>query len=367
MKYLKTLKQFASEFITKTKVDISRGVRHTVRLHGPSGIGKTAIVKQLVERLAEETGEPWGFKTINIANHGAWDLLGVPDIVEIEGTRKTTFAPPDFLPDLSVEGTPAHGVFFIDEIDKAEGDMVNALMPLLYEGKVSSNYILPEGWIIVSAQNRLVDSSGSTASANVANTRRAIDVGIYADANDLADYAASSNWNPLIAAFLSFRPDLVHEYPNGIDAKKAKTITAFACPATWEMTNDFLQYGYSHDVLQGYLSDGVLGEAVATEFCKFLKVVKELPNWSDICKGARPEVSDVSIKYALTSSLAHQAINGHYPKAWANCISYCHEVLGPEFGVIFVRLATAKYPELEDTQEYRDYKTTNQDLFINNQ
>ena len=53
---------------------------------------------------------------------------------------KTTFAPPDFLPDLSVEGTPAHGIFFIDEIDTAEGDMVNALMPLLYEGKVSSNY-----------------------------------------------------------------------------------------------------------------------------------------------------------------------------------------------------------------------------------
>lgn len=365
MKYLKTLKQFASEFITKTKVDISRGVRHTVRLHGPSGIGKTAIVKQLVERLAEETGEPWGFESINIANHGAWDLLGVPTIVD----GKTTFAPPDFLPDLSVEGTPAHGVFFIDEIDKAEGDMVNALMPLLYEGKVSSNYTLPEGWRIVSAQNRLADSSGSRVSPNVANTRRAIDVGIYADANDLADYAASSGWNPLIAAFLSFRPDLVHEYPNGIDAKKAKTITGFACPATWEMTNDFLQYGYSHDVLQGYLSDGVLGEAVATEFCKFLKVVKELPNWSDICKGARPEVSDVSIKYALTSSLAHQAIKGIYPKfeAWANCISYCHEVLGPEFGVIFVRLATAKYPELKDTPEYRDYKTANQDLFINNQ
>ena len=362
MKYLKTLKQFASEFITITKGDISRGVRHTVRLHGPSGIGKTAIIKQLVERLADETGEPWGFKSINISNHGAWDLIGVPNIVD----GKTTFATPDFLPDLSVEGTPAHGIFFMDEIDTAQGDMVNACMPLIYEGKVGG-YTIPEGWIIVTAQNRIADSSGSTVSPNVANTRRAIDVGIYADANDLADYAATSAWNPLIAAFLSFRPDLVHEYPNGIDAKKAKTITGFACPATWEMTNDYLQYGYSDDVLQGYLSDGVLGEAVATEFCKFLKIVKELPNWADICKGARPEVSDVSIKYALTSSLAHQAINGHYPKAWANCISYCHEVLGPEFGVIFVRLATAKYPELEDTKEYRDYKTANQDLFINNQ
>tara|TARA_R110002020_G_scaffold157450_5_gene340259 strand:- start:900 stop:2000 length:1101 start_codon:yes stop_codon:yes gene_type:complete len=366
MQYPKTLKQFANEFITKTKVDISRGKRHTVRLHGPSGIGKTAIIKQLVERLAEETGEPWGFKTINIANHGAWDLLGVPDIVEIEGTRKTTFAPPDFLPDLNVEGTPAHGIFFIDEIDKAEGDMVNALMPLLYEGKISSNYTLPEGWFIVSAQNRIADSSGSTVSANVANTRRAADIRIYADANELADYASTSGWNPLIAAFLSFRPDLVHEYPNGIDAKKAKTITGFACPATWEMTNDYLHYGYDEDVLKGYLSDSILGSASAAEFCKFLKIVKNLPAWKDICSGARPEVTEVSLRYALASSLAHH-VGTQDLQAFANCISYCHEVLSPEFGVIFVRLATAKYPQLMDTKEYRDYKTTNQDLFINNQ
>ena len=376
MKNLKTLNQFADEFIVKILVDLKRKVKHAVRLHGPSGIGKTAIVKQLVERLAEETGEEWGFATINVANHGAWDLIGVPNIVE----GKTVFAAPEFLPDLSVPGTPEHGIFFIDEADKAKGDMVNALMPLAYEGGVGS-YKIPKGWFILIAQNRLVDSAGSTVVANSANVRRAIDVGIYACPEELASYALKSGWHPLVSAFLDFRPEHIHEFPNGIDAKKAKTINGFACPATWEVTSDYLHYDYSPAVLQGYLADGILGESIASEFCQFLEVVNNLPDWKSILTGDRPEVERIDIRYALISVLAHRVgqfvgytnlsrdvslgegffANG---TAWINAIAYCHEVLGAEFGAIFVRRATAKWPELLETDAYIEYKTNNQDLFI---
>jgi hypothetical protein len=367
MKNLKTLNQFADEFIVKILVDLKRKVKHAVRLHGPSGIGKTAIVKQLVERLAEETGEEWGFATINVANHGAWDLIGVPNIVE----GKTTFAAPEFLPDLSVPGTPEHGIFFIDEADKAKGDMVNALMPLAYEGGVGS-YKIPKGWFILIAQNRLVDSAGSTVVANSANVRRAIDVGIYACPEELANYAVKSGWHPLVSAFLDFRPEHIHEFPNGIDAKKAKTINGFACPATWEVTSDYLHYDYSPAVLQGYLADGILGESIASEFCQFLEVVNNLPDWKAILTaGARPEVERIDIRYALISVLAHrvgqqQVHLPHFvqPQGWIDAISYCHEVLGAEFGAIFVRRATAKWPELLETDAYIEYKTNNQDLFI---
>ena len=362
MKNLKTLKQFADEFIVKVKVDLERKVKHTIRLHGPSGIGKTAIIEQLVERLSEETGKPWGFASINAANHGAWDLIGVPNIVE----DKTTFATPDFLPDLSVPGTPEHGIFFIDEIDKAKGDMVNALMPLLYEGKAGS-YTIPEGWVIVAAQNRLVDTAGSSVVANSANVRRAVDVGIYACPEELSNYALKSGWKPLVSAFLDFRPEHIHEFPNGIDAKKAKTLNGFACPATWEVTSDYLHYDYSPEVLQGYLADGILGESVASEFCQFLQVVKNLPDWKAILTGDRPEVERIDIRYALISVLAHRVgQEGFFANgtAWINAISYCHEVLGAEFGAIFVRRATSKWPGLLDTDAYINYKRDNQDLFI---
>ena len=370
MKNLKTLSTYASEFITRTLVNIERGVRHTDRIHGPSGIGKTAIIKQIVERLTEITGNEWGFATINVANHGAWDLIGVPNIVE----GKTTFAAPEFLPDLSQPGTPAFGIFFVDEIDKAEGDMVNAMMPLINEGKLGS-YTIPEGWLIIGAGNRLADSAGSRVVPNVANARRAIDVGIYACPDELVEYAAKSDWHPMVSAFLKFQPQLVHEFPNGIESKKAKTITGFACPATWEITSDFLHYDFKPEVLQGYLADGVLSEGVAIQFCNFLKVVNEIPNFGSIFRGERPEVAanKPDIKWALISNLAYKvSANLHFSDtqtlgdAWSNAVSYCHEVLGPEFGATFVRLATAKNPELMETAVYRDYKDNNQDLFLTN-
>tara|TARA_R100001530_G_scaffold7336_1_gene8062 strand:- start:2466 stop:3575 length:1110 start_codon:yes stop_codon:yes gene_type:complete len=367
MKYLKTLNQYAQDFVTRTLVNLERGKKHTDRLHGPSGIGKTAIIEQLVDRLSDATATPWGFATINVGSHGALDLIGVPDIVDSpSGKSKTIFAAPDFLPDLSVEGTPAHGIFFIDEIDKAQGDMVNALMPLLYEGK-TGGYTIPDGWVIIGAQNRLIDSAGSRAVANVANVRRAVDVGIYACPEELCNYAVKSDWHPYVSAFLDFRPEHTHEFPEGIDAKKAKTINGFACPATWEMTSDFMFYDFKPEVLQGYLADGILGESVAAEFCQFLQVIDNLPDWKGILTGDRPEVERIDIRYALISVLAHRVgQDGFFANgtAWINAIAYCHEVLGAEFGAIFVRRATSKWPGLLDTDAYINYKRDNQDLFI---
>ena len=79
----------------------------------------------------------------------------------------------------------------------------------------------------------------------------------------------------------------------------------------------------------------------------------------------------IDIRYALISVLAHrvgqqEAHLPHFvqPQGWIDAISYCHEVLGAEFGAIFVRRATAKWPELLETDAYIEYKTNNQDLFI---
>tara|TARA_Y100001972_G_C7651145_1_gene327429 strand:- start:258 stop:1337 length:1080 start_codon:yes stop_codon:yes gene_type:complete len=358
MHNIKTLKQYANEAVQRILVNISRGVKHTDRLHGPSGIGKTAIIRQMVDRLAEETGEPWGFASINIANHGAWDLIGMPDVQ----ADKTVFKQPEFLPDLSVPGTPANGIFLVDEIDKAKGDMVNACMPLIAEGKVGS-YQIPEGWIIIAAQNRVIDNAGSAGTINSANIRRAVDIGIYADADELCQYATKEGWHPMVTAFLGFRPELVHEFPDGIQTKDLKGRYGFACPATWEMTSDFMEYGFETPVLRGYLADGILGEGVATEFTNFLQVVDNLPSFKEILRGGKPQVSSdqISVKFALISLLAQKTngeIDFHY------CVHYCHDELGPEFGATYVRLVTARCPDLKDSQTYRDYKINHQNLHI---
>ena len=362
----KTIQTFCNEQLNIILTDISRGKKHATRIHGASGIGKTAIIKQLVVNLSAHTGNEWGFETINCANHSAVDLTGVPTIVD----GKTVFAPPEFLPDLSAPNTPQFGILFIDEIDKAKGDMINAILPLIYEG-VCVGYVLPTGWFIFTAQNRTIDKAGSTNVTNTANVRRAVDIGVYACPDELVSYAEASGWRPEIASFLTFRPELVHEFPNGIDAQQAKTRTGFACPATWELTNDFLHYGLAPEVLRAYLADGVLGEAVAVEFCTFLKIIETLPNWKLIFSDGYVEPpTDVAVKCALIGVLAHHCVNlitetqEERSRIFAQVIDYCHDHLDPAFGAIFVRRATAKCPDLIDTKAYLSYKNANQDSFI---
>ena len=84
----KTIQTFCNEQLNIILTDISRGKKHATRIHGASGIGKTAIIKQLVVNLTAHTGNEWGFETINCANHSAVDLTGVPTIVN----GKTVFA-----------------------------------------------------------------------------------------------------------------------------------------------------------------------------------------------------------------------------------------------------------------------------------
>lgn len=65
-------------------------------------------------------------------------------------TRRTVYALPDWLPTESGRG----GVLFIDEINRAERDVLQGLMEVLGEGQISqSGWELPEGWNIVCAAN----------------------------------------------------------------------------------------------------------------------------------------------------------------------------------------------------------------------
>ncbi len=50
-----------------------------VFLHGPFGIGKSAIIKALAARLNETTGHPWGLIEIRASQIDSTDTRGIPD------------------------------------------------------------------------------------------------------------------------------------------------------------------------------------------------------------------------------------------------------------------------------------------------
>lgn len=114
-----------------------------VCIWGGRGAGKTAQVKAFCDarNLEMRIYHPAHDKD-------GQDIVGTP-IIDDE-TGKVSFALPDWLP----TDEDSEGVWFIDEINRANEDVLAGLMEPLGEGTISqSGWKLPRGWQIVVAAN----------------------------------------------------------------------------------------------------------------------------------------------------------------------------------------------------------------------
>ncbi len=140
---------------------------------GHRGLGKSSLVKQ----LAAEKG--WGFIDLRCSQLEASDVRGLPD--RIDG--RTHYLPPADMPvgDLDDEKIAAmigempdpsdleatrlfmdnyqrlqpryqKGILFIDEVNRAQDDVLQAIFQLVLDRKVGQ-YVLPPGWCVVAAGN----------------------------------------------------------------------------------------------------------------------------------------------------------------------------------------------------------------------
>ena len=112
----------------------------TVCLMGASGIGKT----QMAERLAEKMGRRC--ITLNAALQQSDTLSGYP---YRDGDRER-FAAPAWFP---CKEEAVKTMIFIDELNRASRDVLNALMPMLLTGRLSEDHCLPDDTPILCAVN----------------------------------------------------------------------------------------------------------------------------------------------------------------------------------------------------------------------
>lgn len=115
---------------------------------GERGVGKTQIIAEYARSRALE------FRVYHPAHDtGRGDLLGTS--FRDPETNTTHYSPPSFLPaadDVAV--VRPDGILLIDELNRADRDVISGLFELIGEGQISqSGYVLPEGWQIVCACN----------------------------------------------------------------------------------------------------------------------------------------------------------------------------------------------------------------------
>jgi hypothetical protein len=257
--------------------------------------------------------------------------------------RRTSWCPPAFLP---VDGS---GVLFLDELNAAAPSVQTACYQLILDRRLGE-YELPEGWTVVAAGNRLTDGASALRMPS-ALANRFVHLEMEADLDDWCQWAMGAEIEPVLIAFLRFRPNLLHAH--------SSSERAYPTPRSWEFVSDIIKGCAGDKAIELALIAGAVGEGASVEFVAFLDLYRKLPNIDSIIlnpkTAALPE--DPATRYAVTFALASRAT----AQNWRNIIAY-FDRLPEEYAVLGIKHSTMRDPTLANTVEFTKWAVAHQDI-----
>ncbi len=324
------------------ELEASFNAKQPVMIWGPPGIGKSNVVAQYAAK------KKIGLNDIRTILLDPVDLRGLP-WVDKEANKAMT-AIPDFLPDPNDKG---EGILFLDELTSAPKQVQGALFQLILDRRIGE-YVLPEGWHIIAAGNRMTDRGVTTRMPTpLANRFYHIDMEVSFD--DWIEWANDENMGnikPEITSFLRFKPSFLHDFDPQSDA------VAFPTPRSWEITSKMTFDGK----MEFERAKGIVGEGVAGEFLAFLRVWKSLPNPDAVLmnpkKAKVPE--DPATLFALMGALANRASETNFD----NLVEYAARV-PTEFQVILMRDAIQRDANIATTPGFGAWADKNSKILRN--
>jgi hypothetical protein len=307
--------------------------RQPVTLWGEPGIGKSQLVQQTAQRLG------LACQDVRAVLLDPVDLRGLP---HVNGDGRAHWAIPEFLP------RDGNGILFLDELNRAPQLVQNACLQLVLDRKVGE-YTLPDGWRIVSACNRESDGGGVTRMSSALSSRFT-HINVECDLDDWCKWALTSGIEPVVIAFLRFRPELLHQFD--------RHVRAFPSPRTWSFVSGITAQKPSTDIELALVA-GSVGHGAAIDYMSFLRLYRSLPSIDAILLNptGSPVPNEASTLYAVSSALARRAQPGNFGRV----IQYLDR-LPVEFGVMGVRDATTRDAQLTSTPEFTNWAVQHSDV-----
>lgn len=171
-------KKISNREAIKRTAELVMGSGNIICLCGETGVGKTDMILQLGKELNKKV------ITLNSAIQSAEDLIGYP----YRENNVMKWARPEWFP---VE-SDGPCILFIDEINRAEKQVINALMPMLINGVLHS-HSLPKGTWVCAAMNPDTENYDMVNSFDdVAIWSRMCVVPVYHNALDWEDWLIKS-------------------------------------------------------------------------------------------------------------------------------------------------------------------------------
>lgn len=279
-------------------IEMHAGTRIVVCAIGASGIGKTAIPKQVAKRRADGEGVPY------IALHVPTMTLEdchIPTMSEekayfdrrvskrfkplfeyVEGVKQTLKKgqayPPNKCPVLAIE-----------ELNRGVDKSVTRAIFTMLDDRMVGDMVIPDEVQMVVTMN---PTGGGMAvnefERDPAMRRRLLPVGVMHNYGDFMKHATAAKFHPNVIAHLGAHPDALY------DDKAAAAGKVFACPATWENVSRIAWRFQEMDVplldAAGRAAiAGAIGSGAATEFLDFVKDHSLVVTPEDVMTGYGPE------------------------------------------------------------------------------
>ncbi len=293
-----------------------------VLVQGAPGIGKSDILTQ----AASDAGADM------ILSHPAvsdpTDVKGLPWIVKGPKGDSATFLPFGEL-EQAIKAKK-RTVWFLDDLGQASPAVQASFMQLLLARQVNGHAISDEV-VFVAATNRRTDRAGVSGILEPVKSRFGTIVELEPDLDSWCNWAIDHNVNPLLIAFLRFKPDLLCKFNATNDLSNSPV------PRTWSHVNRLLELSLTPTIQMQAIA-GAVGEGAATEFGAFIKLWSQLPNIDQILIDPKsvPVPTNPAVLYSLASALATKS----NPTTFGRIATYVNRMVeagSAEFGVLCVR------------------------------
>ena len=161
-------------------------------LWGSQGVGKTQTVKQVAKELGI------GFVHLHLATQEVGDLVGLLIKSDDDTVRH---ARPEWFP------TEGQGILFLDELNRAHPDVLQAMFSLITEGTIH-RHKLPDGWSIVAAGNYQTNQFNVTDTSDAAWLSRFCHIDFIPSKEEFVHFAESRGLST-VADFIGSRGEFL--------------------------------------------------------------------------------------------------------------------------------------------------------------
>lgn len=229
---------------------------------GPTGIGKSAMVKQLAKTLG------YNLIDIRLSQREAVDILGMPYTAKanIAGKEMNALShhPPEWFLKALLEGNT---VLFLDELNRARPEVLQAVFELALDRRLNGE-MLPDSVLIVSACNP-PDARYDTVDFDDALSARFMHLHVKTNADIWLDWAkskkegtTSANVNQFVTNFIAQQKDALNvTYKEDNDFP----VEVKPCSRSWEFVS-FIENLKLPDALTKECVRGVVGLELATAY-----------------------------------------------------------------------------------------------------